>query len=139
MATALNPEAVELQHPGPPVLADHTLEGFCLESGCRGGIEVSALAAGPAISVVTRHSTYRLIVLNPDERRVTMTGGTYFPEPIEVRVDGATGGGSALKIGWIGVGLRLELSAGRRRICTSRVTSIAIDAVPSAATSRYTL
>jgi len=122
-----------------PVLADHTLEGFCLESGCLGGIEVSSLAAGTAISVVTRHSTYRLIVLNPGERRVTMTGGTCFPEPTEVRVEGATGGGSAVKLGWIGVGLRLELSAGYRRISTSRVVSVTIDAVPAAATSRYTV
>ena len=77
--------------------------------------------------VRTRYSSYRLVVLDGAERRVLLTGGSHFPESTEVRVDGATAGGSSLKIGWIGVGLRLEMTAGRRRITTSRVESVTIE------------
>jgi hypothetical protein len=52
---------------------------------------------------------------------VIVTGGQLFQ---------ATTRGSLLKIGWIGVGLRVEMSLAGRRIVTSPVRSITIEGVP---------
>ena len=54
-------------------------------------------------------------------------GGTMFPEATSVRLEGATADGSALKMGWILVGLRFEMSLGPKRITSSRVRSVAIE------------
>ena len=117
----------------------HTLDGFVLEPGCIEGVELPSLEAGTVLTVISRHSHYRLVVLDPARQRVLVTGGRLFPESTEVRCEGATAGGSVLKVGWIGVGLRLELSIGRQRITTSRVQSVTIDSVPPQPASRLTL
>jgi hypothetical protein len=61
----------------------------------------------------------------------TVTGGRLFPEPTQVRIEGATAGGTAIKSGWIGIGLRLEMSSDRSRVTTSVVQSITIDPPPA--------
>jgi len=108
----------------PPIGA---LDEFALDSGCENGVTLSDLEPGTRITVVTRNSTYRLDVLDGAQGRATVVGGTVFPEHTDVRVEGATDGGSAIKSGWIGVGLRLELTNGMRRITTSRVKAVEID------------
>jgi len=108
-----------------------TLQRFTLLPGCTDGVAIESLDAGTTIELHTKHSRYRLVVLDPRSGRAVACGGTVFPRPCEVRIEGATAGGSALKMGWIGVGLRLELSIGRRHVSTSRVRSITIEAMPS--------
>jgi hypothetical protein len=66
-------------------------------------------------------------VLDGGKGRVIAVGGSVFPDHTEVRVEGSTDGGSVLKCGWIGVGLRLEMTRGMRRITTSRVKAVVID------------
>jgi len=51
-------------------------------------------------------------------------GGQFFPSLTEARFSGASVGGSFLKVGWIGVGLRMEILADGRRIVTSPVYDI---------------
>ena len=58
------------------------------------------------------------------------SSGPAFPERSRVRLEGTTTGGSALRVGWIGVGLRMEMSTRDRRVTTSRVRSITIQSVP---------
>ena len=103
-----------------------TLERFARHSEVAQGVALESLEPGTVLAISTRHSQYRLVVLDGARRRALVTGGAFFPESTEVRVHGATVGGSALKVGWIGIGLRLELSSGHQRITTSRVESIAI-------------
>jgi hypothetical protein len=91
-------------------------------------VAFQSLEPGTVVAVTTRHTRYCLFVLDPTRHLVVVTGGSLFPEGTPVRVEGATAGGSALKVGWIGVGLRLEMSQGQQRITTSRVVSIVIDA-----------
>lgn len=116
--------------PGGLVPRRRTLDGFALEPGCVEGVALRSLEAGSVLNVITRHSDYRVVVLDPVRQRVLVTGGRLFPVPTEMRVEGATAGGSMLKIGWIGTGLRLEMSIGRQRITTSRIRSVAIESVP---------
>ena len=114
-------------NPDPGNLVPSTLDGFALEPGCVEGVALQSLEAGTVLNVITRHSGYRVVVLDPVRRRVLVTGGRLFPERTEVRFEGATAGGSVLKIGWIGTGLRLEMSMGLQRITTSRVRSVTIE------------
>lgn len=116
--------------PGSVVPRRRTLDGFALEPGCVEGMALQSLEAGTVLCVITRHSDYRVVVLDPVRQRVLVTGGRLFPESTEVRFEGATAGGSVLKLGWIGTGLRLEMSIGRQRITTSRVRSVTIESVP---------
>jgi hypothetical protein len=109
-----------------------TLDGFALDPGCAKGVAVQSLDAGTVLSIHTKHSQYRVVILDNTSQRVLVNGGSMFPKTTEVRIEGATAGGSVLKMGWIGIGLRLELSIGRQRITTSRVRSVAIEHVPTA-------
>ena len=108
------------------------LDAFVYESGCSEGIDFHSLGVGTVVNVHTKYSSYRLVVLDPARKRALVTGGRFFPESTEVRVEGATAGGTAIKPGWIGVGLRLELSNHSNRITTSIVESVAMDPPPQA-------
>jgi hypothetical protein len=104
-----------------------TVTQFARQPGCADGVDLSALAAGTIVWVDTRHSRYRVLVIDPREGRALVSGAAWFPEPTEVRLEGATAGGSMVKSGWIGIGLKLEMSIGRQRITTSRVVSVTIE------------
>lgn len=103
-----------------------TLEGFTTGSGDRNGIDIRGLAAGTTITVTTKHSRYRLAVLDGRQHLVCAEGGVFL-EPTVVRVSGATFGGSALKVGWIVEGLRVEFGLSPRPIVSSPVQSIVIE------------
>jgi hypothetical protein len=110
--------------------AAHTLDRFAGESDSLEGISLQSLEPGTVIEVETKHSHYQFLVLDRDRKRVLVTGGAQFPERTEMRLEGASFGGSAVKAGWICVGLRLELSMGHYRVLTSRVQSIDIESLP---------
>jgi len=90
------------------------------------GIDLRSLPAGTAVVVDTRHSRYRFVMLDGNGLNALVDGGHYFPQETIARVEGSTLGGSLLKIGWIGLGLFVELSFGGKRIITSRVRSISV-------------
>ena len=104
-----------------------SLDEFALEPGCSRGVFLDSLDEGARVVVGTAHSCYRFIVTNPARRLATVVGGKVFLEPVEARVEGATLGGSVIKSGWIGMGLRLELAVGSKRITTSPVKFLAIE------------
>ena len=85
---------------------------------------------GTIVIVRTRHSRYRLVVVEPETQRVLVSGGDWFPEPTEAQLVGATGGGSMLKPGWIGVGLRVELRHMNQPITTSLVDAVTVEWSP---------
>jgi hypothetical protein len=130
----------QLDDPNPfnMVPSGCTLDGFTFEPGCVDGVAVQSLEAGTVLHVITRHSDYDVVVLDPVRQRVLVTGGRLFQESTDVRCEGATAGGSTLKVGWICVGLRLEMSVGRQRITTSRVQVVTIESVPPQPPSRLT-
>lgn len=108
-----------------------TLESFLVETGGE-GIAIQALEPGTTLIVETRNSEYRVVVLEGTDLDVIVTGGQLFHDATLVRLEGAATRGSLLKIGWIGVGLRVEMSVAGRRIVTSPVRSITIEGVPPA-------
>jgi hypothetical protein len=115
----------------PSEFAPQTLVDFARQAGCIEGLSLSVLAPGTIVSVNTRHSHYRMLVIDPRNGRALVTSASWFTEPTEVRLEGATAGGSVLKTGWIGIGLKLEMSVGRQRVTTSRVVSVEVLSIPA--------
>ena len=71
--------------------------------------------------VWTTNSLYRMVVTRWPEVYVQV--GDFFADPTAAYVDGSTSG-SCLRVGWIGVGLLVEIRSGGWRITTSRVRAI---------------
>ena len=106
-----------------------TLDGFAVKSNERDGVAIAELEAGVTLLVKTRHSSYRLTIIDRVRHLVLAEGGI-FREPTVVRVSGATFGGSSLKVGWILVGLRVEFGLGTGQITSSPVQQVTV-ATPS--------
>ena len=87
------------------------------------GVELDHLEPFTTLLVWTWNSVYRVIIAKGSD--VVVEGGAYFTEPTPAHVEGASAGGSALKLGWIGIGLLMELRASGRHIVTSPVVAIA--------------
>ncbi|HVQ12149.1 MAG TPA: hypothetical protein VMS40_01100, partial [Vicinamibacterales bacterium] len=107
------------------------LEQFVLEPGCSDGIDFQSLEAGTTVHVHTKYSSYHLVVMDPENGGALISGGRLFPESTAVRVEGATAGGTAIKAGWIGVGLRLEMLNLTHRVTTSVVRSVKVERPPA--------
>jgi hypothetical protein len=101
--------------------------GFSIDVFCSEGIHVKTLDPGTSLLVRTCQSEYRLTVVDGERQEVLVRGGLWFPEASRAYLEGSTAGGSALKMGWLGVGLRMELSSHQGRITTSQVQSISIE------------
>ena len=56
-----------------------------------------------------------------------MQGGNHFIEPVDAIVNGSVGAGGIPKVGWIGVGCRLEIMANKGIASTSPIQSIDVD------------
>jgi hypothetical protein len=75
--------------------------------------------------VWTSNSLYRIVVTEAPS--VYVQGGQFFSDPTSARLGGASNGGGFLRVGCIGVGLRMEIHAGGKRIVTSPVRAIATE------------
>jgi hypothetical protein len=99
-----------------------TLAGFTSAVSSTNGVQLRDLPPMTTLLVRTRNSEYQIVVSSGDD--VLVKGGHFFPSLTEARFSGASVGGSFLKVGWIGVGLRMEILAEGRRIVTSPVFDI---------------
>jgi hypothetical protein len=106
----------------------YTLDGFTEELSACEGVNLSDLEPMTNLVVRTSHSVYRIIVLQGTT--VLLQGGA-FPDDTIGHLHGSGFGGNLLKGGWIGVGLRMEISADGKRFITSTVRAIAIEGDPS--------
>lgn len=113
------------------------LDEFVAECRASEGVSLDWFEPGTVLLAETRNSSYRILVADGPERRVVVHGGSIFPEPTPVRLEGATAGG-ALKLGWILLGLSLQLVHGVQRIRTSSVQRITIEHLPSSAGTQFT-
>ncbi len=108
------------------------IPGVATGSGClhdedlNSSVAIDSLDSGTALIVQTRKSVYRMVVVDSAVCKVLVQGGQLLPQAAEGIVQGSSLGGSVLKMGWIVVGLRLELVVDRQRIITSRVESIRV-------------
>jgi hypothetical protein len=100
-----------------------TLDGFVQSAAAGDGVSLRDLEPLTTLIVHTRNTIYRIIVSR--NSAILVQGGQFFPDATVANLDGSSAGGSFLKIAWIGVGMRMEISAGDRRIVTSPVRAIA--------------
>lgn len=105
-----------------------TLDGFLSASSAVDGVVLRDLEPLTTLLVRTCNSHYRIVI--SQNTAVFVQGGQFFPEMTGARLEGSSFGGSFLKMGWIGVGLRMEIWSGGQRIVTSPVR--AIDSEPYA-------
>ena len=114
------------------VLSLSSLESFTALSEWSDGIDLRRLEPCDRLCVQTQNSTYRIELLDPTSRRVTIRGGVLFNEPTEVFIHGASGGGAMLVMGWIGIGLQLEIicpltEIHSQNVVTSPVVSLSLE------------
>ena len=95
------------------------------------GVHLRDLPPCTTLLVWTMNSLYRVVVTQWPE--VYVQGGAFFPDPTLARVEGASFGGSCLRVGWIGAGLLVEIRSGGRHIITSPVLAITTEQASSVA------
>jgi len=78
-----------------------------VRSEVEGGVYLRDLAPGSAIEIRTRNRLY-VIVMQAQGEALISGHPDYCPSPVLVKVDGSNWGGSMLKQGFIGRGMRLE-------------------------------
>ena len=98
-----------------------TLDAFAVATSGP-GIALRQLEPLTELLVQTRNTHYRIVVSRDAD--IVIQGGSFFPDPTRAHVEGSSLGGNLLKVGWIGVGLRMEIVADGRRIVTTAVRSI---------------
>ena len=105
------------------------LDGVTEISPLLEGVTLMGLEACDTIHVRTRNSEYEIFLLDPKTGRALVRGGEGFTEPVEATVNGSTFGGCMLMMGWLGVGLRMEVYSNGQRTVTSPVQSLRIEHV----------
>lgn len=97
-------------------------------------VALPLLLPGTLLTLHTRNTCYRLVVVDGSERRVQITGGKLFSESTDAEVIGAVDE-EEVKAGWIVEGFQLELLTGRGPVLTSTVESVDVDVDTSTLTT----
>lgn len=104
----------------------HSLDQVDTDSGRIRTVALPLLLPGTQLTLHTRNTCYRMVVVNGSERRVEISGGKLFPESTKAEVIGATDDEN-VKVGWIVEGFQLELLTGRGPVLTSTVESVDVE------------
>jgi hypothetical protein len=105
---------------------DPRLADAIKQSEIDGGLFLKNLSAGDRFDVHTQNSVYRVEVTDPQKNRVKIKGGNHLPEETDATISGSTWGGSMLKMGFVGMGMRLEVWHDGRVLRTSTIKDIAV-------------
>lgn len=89
-------------------------------------VALPLLLPGTLVTLHTRNTCYRLVVIDGSERRVQISGGRLFPENTDAELIGATDD-EGVKVGWIVQGFQLELLTARGPVLTSTVESVDVE------------
>jgi hypothetical protein len=90
------------------------------------GVFLCHLPPRTSLLVLTVNSLYRMVIGRPPQ--VYVQGGAFFPEPTAARLVGSSRfPGGWLKVGWIGIGRRIELRSRDQYVVTSPVRAITTD------------
>jgi hypothetical protein len=107
---------------GTLVAHGSTLDGFVAAATAGLGLSLGSVEPLTSLVVETRNTRYHIIVRQSDE--IVIQGGSFFPDPTPAHFEGASLGSSLLRLGWIGLGLRMEIRANGQRIVTTPVRTI---------------
>jgi hypothetical protein len=104
-----------------------TIDGVFCGDTPHSGVNLRDLPRDAVLHINTRHSRYRLVVLDGAQRLARIVGGDRFDHGAVARINGSRLGESALRVGWIGVGFPVEMSIEGRVLVTSPVRSITME------------
>jgi hypothetical protein len=121
----VQPTGILSSHAAATVPRVATLDGFVDAASTLRGVNVLDLEPLTELRVETTNSLYRIVV--SQRTAVFVQGGRFFPETSPADLAGATFGGSLLKIGWIGIGMRMEICGDDGPIVTSPVRRITVE------------
>jgi hypothetical protein len=108
------------------VTRQDTDAGFLDIASGREGLYLCHLPPRTRLLIQTLNSTYRIRITEASE--VCVQGGAFFPRPTAARLVGSSSvPGLRLKVGWIGIGLRIELRSRELYVVTSPVRAITTD------------
>jgi hypothetical protein len=95
-----------------------------VQSEVEGGVYLSDLPPGAVLAIQTKNRFYRLVSLG--EEAALISGHPEFcPDPVEVRIQGSTWGGSMLKTRFVGRGMHLEFEHPvHHTVVTSQIVDI---------------
>ena len=114
-------EIVEIH---PASVASLAMDAGASSSGIEMGVHMGDLPPGAQLQVSTRHHTYSIEKLTGLNARIS-GHPEYCAEPVEVLIGGGNWGGSMLKPGYIGRGMRLEFwHPAHKLVATSKVVDI---------------
>jgi len=95
-----------------------------VQSEIEGGVYLDDLSEGAVLEVETQNRWYTIVIRGRGKELIS-GHPQYCPDPVPVRIEGSTWGGSMLKVRFIGRGMRLEFQHPTfRRIVTSRIVDI---------------
>jgi hypothetical protein len=94
-------------------------------------VALPLLLTGTLVTVHTRNTLYRMVVVDGTARQVEVYGGTLFPHRTDAEIIGAIDVNDETKVGWIEEGSRLELITDHGRVLTSMVESVTVDVDPA--------
>ena len=106
--------------------------------GARHPVALPLLLPGTMVTVRTRNTRYRLVVVDGPARQISISGGRLFRESTNVELLGALDGEEGVKVGWIVEGLQLELLTVVGPVITSLVESVEVDVDPASLTGEET-
>lgn len=87
---------------------------------------IASMAPGERVTIRTRNSVYELVMLQPTQQRVFISGGRHFPHLTEASLVGCSDRGR--RGGWIAQGRRLEIAVGARLFVTSSIVNVECEA-----------
>lgn len=95
-----------------------------VQSEIEGGVHLDKLAEGTTLQVQTQHRQYTIVSLG-DGKALISGHPVFCPDPMLVRIQGSTWGGTMLKLRFIGRGMHLEFRHPTyQTILTSRIVDI---------------
>jgi len=103
----------------------HGFERYESEFSRPRSVDLQSLPDGTVLTMHTRNTCYRMLVLDGWARRVQITGGRLFADTTEAEVVGAKGE-EGVRHGAIVEGLQLELSTRHGPVITSMVETVAV-------------
>ncbi len=94
---------------------------FVRKTQMNNGFDLGELPKGTLLQIETQNDTFYILVLEPKEGKVALKVPDHpqLQEPQVFYHQGATGGGSTVKFGWVGVGLHLRMNPGGGGLMTT--------------------
>jgi hypothetical protein len=95
-----------------------------IQSEVEGGVYLGDLPQGAVLAIKTRNRFYTLVILG-SEAALISGHPRFCPDPVEVRIQGSSWGGSMLKARFVGRGMHLEFEHPvHRTVVTSPIVEI---------------